>query len=356
MPYSFKNTLRLPKEEEEKQTYAEIEEGVYFRGHNLWLLVLSMGIACVGLNINSPAAVIGAMLISPLMGPVVGLAFGLSIKDKGLIKLSLWNWTIMVLTGLLASTVYFVITPFHSETSQLAAFKDATVFDCFLALFGGFAWFLGITRKEAIKVIAGVAVATACIPPLCTAGYGLANLNWEYFLGGLYFYLINCVFIGVGTWILSIILGYQKYYLEKDNKMNRNASILVTVLSILAVLPSLFFTIKKWNDENLKQRADNYIKRIREKNPEIAILNYRVFENNNKKYLDITILNDSTFIPKDELLQHDQMIKDINLIWHYSKTARNNTDIEYLQNQINALRLQLENQKNQNIRIEKGKK
>lgn len=138
--------------------------------------------------------------------------------------------------------------------------------------------------------------------------------------------------------------------------MNRNASILVTVLSILAVLPSLFFTIKKWNDENLKQRADNYIKRIREINPEIAILNYKVFENKNKKYLDITILNDRTFIPKDELLQHDQLLKDINLIWHYSKTARNNTDIEYLQNQINALRLHLENQKNQNIRIEKGKK
>lgn len=138
--------------------------------------------------------------------------------------------------------------------------------------------------------------------------------------------------------------------------MNRNASVLVTVLSILAVLPSLFFTIKKWNDENLKQRADNYIKRIREINPEIAILNYKVFENKNKKYLDITILNDRTFIPKDELLQHDQLVRDINLIWHSSKTARNNTDIEYLQNQINALRLHLENQKNQNIRIEKGKK
>ncbi len=272
MPYNFKNTLRLPKEEDETQTYAEIEEGVYFRGHNLWLLVLSMGIACVGLNINSPAAVIGAMLISPLMGPIVGVAFGLSIKDKGLIKLSVWNWAIMVGTGLLASTFYFIITPFHSETSQLAAFKDATVFDCFLALFGGFAWFLGITRKEAIKVIAGVAVATACIPPLCTAGYGLANMNWEYFFGGLYFYLINCVFIGVATWISSIVLGYQRYYLEKDNKMNKSASILVTVLSILAVLPSLFFTIKKWNDENLKQRADNYIKLIQDKNPEIAIV------------------------------------------------------------------------------------
>lgn len=131
---------------------------------------------------------------------------------------------------------------------------------------------------------------------------------------------------------------------------------MVTVLSILAVLPSLFFTIKKWNDENLKQRADNYVKLIQEKNPEIAILNYKAFQKDKKKYLDITILNDSTFIPKNQLLQHDELVKDINLIWHYSKTTAENNQLKYLQNQINTLRLQLENQKNQNIRIEKGKK
>lgn len=338
----LRKTLSLPKEEEEKHTYAEIEEGVYFRGHNLWLLVLSMGIACVGLNINSPAAVIGAMLISPLMGPIVGLAFGVSINNKNLIKLSLWNWGIMLLTALFASTVYFIITPFHSETSQLASFKEATIFDCLLALFGGFAWFLGITRKEAIKVIAGVAVATACIPPLCTAGYGLANFNWDYFFGGLYFYLINCVFIGIGTWVLSIFLGYQKYYLEKNTKMNKTTSVLVTLLSTLVLLPSLFFTIKKWNDENLKQRADNYVQLIREKNPELGIVHYEAFEKNDKKYLDITIINDSSFISHKQLHAHDSLVKDINLIWHYSKNSGSNSDIKFLQKQIDDLKKQME--------------
>lgn len=156
MPYSFKNTLRLPKEEEEKQTYAEIEEGVYFRGHNLWLLVLSMGIACVGLNINSTAAVIGAMLISPLMGPVVGLAFGLSIKDKGLIKLSLWNWTIMVATGLLASTVYFVITPFIRKPPSwrpLRMLPSSTVFWRFSVGLRGF-WEL--PEKRRLRLLPGL--------------------------------------------------------------------------------------------------------------------------------------------------------------------------------------------------------
>lgn len=351
MPFEkIKNTFRLPKEEEEKSTYAEIEEGVYFRGHNLWLLVLSMGIACVGLNINSPAAVIGAMLISPLMGPVVGAAFGLSINDKNLFKLSLWNWLIMVFTALLASTIYFLVSPFHSETSQLSSFKEATIFDCLLALFGGFAWFLGIIRKEAIKVIAGVAVATACIPPLCTAGYGLANLNWEYFLGGFYFYLINCVFIGIATWILSIFLGYQKHYLEKDRSMNKNATLLVTLLSLLVLLPSFCFTLRKWDDENLKQQADKYVKLIQEKNPEIAVLNYKAFEKDKKKYLDITILNDSTFIPKEELLAHDKLNKDINLIWHYSKNSGTSSELKYLQKQINDLRIQLEEEKGKNMR------
>ncbi len=352
MPFrKLKKLLTLRKEETERDTYTEIEDGVFFRGHNLWLLVLSMGIACVGLNINSPAAVIGAMLISPLMGPIVGLAFGLSIHHKNLVRLSLWNWGIMVGTGLLASTVYFLISPFHSETSQLAAFKEATIFDCFLALFGGFAWFLGITKKEAIKVIAGVAVATACIPPLCTAGYGLANLNWDYFFGGLYFYLVNCVFIGIGTWILSIILGYQKYYLEKNEKLSKTTSVVISVLSILVLLPSVFFTIDKWKQENLKQRAEDYVKLIQEKNPEIAIVKHHAFEKDKKKYLDITILNDSTFIPKKELYQHDELVKDIQLIWHYSKNSTANSDIKYLQKQINDLRLQLEDKKNQNIRI-----
>ncbi len=344
----IKKTFRLPKEEEEKQTYEEIEEGVYFRGHNLWLLVLSMGIACVGLNVNSPAAVIGAMLISPLMGPVVGLAFGLSINDKNLMKLSLWNWLIMVLTALAASTLYFLISPFHSETSQLASFKEATVFDCFLALFGGFAWFLGIIRKEAIKVIAGVAVATACIPPLCTAGYGLANFNWDYVLGGLYYYLINCVFIGIATWILSIFLGYQKSYLEKERKMNKTSIVVVTLISMLVLIPSVFFTLKKWNDENLKQQADNYIHKIQNKNPEIAVVNYNAYKKDDKKFLDITILNDSSFIAKEELVQHDLLNKDINLVWHYSKNSGTTSEIKYLQKQIDELRAELKEKNNRN--------
>ncbi len=238
----YKTAFALPKEETEDLSYLEVEEGAHFRGHNLWLLVISMGIASIGLNINSPAAVIGAMLISPLMGPVVGMAFGLAIGDRHLLKLGFRNCLLMIVVGVASSTVYFLVSPFHKETGQLDSFRNATVFDSLLALLGGFAWFLGIIRKEAIKVIAGVAVSTACIPPLCTAGYGIANGNWDYFWGGFYFYLINCFFIGVGTWTLAILLGYQKFYI--NNPTNRGTSVLISVLSAVILIPSVIITKK----------------------------------------------------------------------------------------------------------------
>ena len=333
-------TIILPKEESEDFTYAEIEEGTHFRGHNLWLLVISMVIACIGLNINSQAAVIGAMLISPLMGPVVGLSFGLSIHNKDLVKKSLQNWGIMIVTSLIASTIYFVISPFHSETSQLEAFKEATIFDCMLALFGGFAWFLGIIRKEAIKVIAGVAVSTACIPPLCTAGFGIAHLNFDFFFGGIYFYLINCVFIGIGTWILSIVLGYQKYYLEKIERRNKKYVWIVTVTSILVLFPSVLITIKKFNKEKLKENADQYVTLIQKKHPEIEIVKYKSKEENGKNYLDITILNDQSFVNNKILKEADSLNQNIEIIWHYTPNS-GKSELVKLQQQINELKAEL---------------
>lgn len=342
---NLKKILRLPREEDEQFTFNEIEEGVYFRGHNLWLLVISMGIACIGLNINSSAAVIGAMLISPLMGPVVGLSFGLSIGNRSLIRLGLHNWVVMIATSLLASTLYFLISPFHSETSQLSSFKEATVFDCLLALFGGFAWFLGIIRKEAIKVIAGVAVSTACIPPLCTAGYGLATMNWEYFFGGIYFYLINCFFIGVGTWVLSLVLGYQKYYLEQSHRKNKTAIVAISVMSVLILTPSILLTIKKWKAEQFKNEATAYIAQVQQHFPELTIVSHKETEQNGVKYLDITVLNSKSFVTEKNLEAANFLNEDIYLRWHYAPDKTDASEIAKLQMQINALKKMVETQK-----------
>lgn len=340
---NFQKLFALPKEEEEDFTFTEIEEGIYFRGHNLWLLVISMGIACIGLNINSPAAVIGAMLISPLMGPIVGAAFGFSIGNRHLMRLGIVNWALMIVVALCSSALYFFITPFHSETAQLESFKTATIFDCFLALLGGFAWFLGIVRKEAIKVIAGVAVSTACIPPLCTAGYGIANGNWEYFWGGFYFYLINCFFIAVGTWILSIVLGYQKYYLQKNKIRNKKMSLFISLISALILIPSILLTKKKWDREKLNERSESYIKTIKENHPELAIISHELYEQNGSRFLKITLLNDSITISKNKLEEHNNLVKDIQLIWQYSPKQQNSESekIREVQAQISELKLEM---------------
>lgn len=350
---NFHKLFVLPKEEEENFTFNEIEEGIYFRGHNLWLLVISMGIACVGLNTNSSAAVIGAMLISPLMGPIVGVAFGLSIGNRNLIRLGIFNWGLMIVVAIFSSTIYFLVSPFHSETAQLELFKTATIFDCFLAILGGFAWFLGIVRKEAIKVIAGVAVSTACIPPLCTAGYGIANGNWEYFFGGFYYYLINCFFIGVGTWILSIVLGYQKFYITINKRKNRKTSILISLISAVILVPSILLTNKKWKGEKLKERSELYINTIKESHPELAIIKYELFKEKEQNFLKITLLNDSISISKERLNEHDNLVNDIHLIWKYSPAPQNSENIEMKNLQVQMLVLKDEIER---IKAEKNSK
>jgi uncharacterized membrane protein len=256
----------------------------------------------------------------------------------------------MIVVAMCSSALYFFVSPFHSETSQLESFKTATIFDCFLALLGGLAWFLGIVRKEAVKVIAGVAVSTACIPPLCTAGFGIANGNWEYFWGGFYFYLINCFFIGVGTWILSIFLGYQRYYRIKDRSHNRKISGFISLLSIVILIPSILLTKKKWEKEKLKERAENYIKNIKENHSELAIISYEAFKENDQDFLKITLLNDSVTISKKRLDAHNELVKDIHLIWQYSPGVRSseNPETQKLQSQITALKEEIDRIKSQN--------
>ena len=327
--------MRIRKEEEIEHTYDEIKSGVFFRGHNLWLLVLAMCIACVGLNSNNIAAVIGAMLISPLMGPIIGLGFGFGIGSKTMVQTSLYNWGIMVVTSLIASTLYFLISPFDFATDQLNNFKEASVFDVLLALFGGFAGFLGITRKEAIKVIAGVAVATACIPPLCTAGYGLATLQWEYFAGGLYFYLINCFFIGLGTWILSISLGYRASFVQ-INQANKKATIWLIILAIVLITPSIWLATKKWQRESIKRSSELLVSNLHQRFPQLVIIGHEVFEQNGRQNISLSVLNDRSSLPDSIMLEAQSFSKDLIIQWHYAPdNARN--DLELLKKQLEQM-------------------
>ena len=165
---------------------AAIRANVRVSGTNMWVLIFAIAIASIGLNVNSTAVIIGAMLISPLMGPIVGMGYGAAVSDVKLIRLAMRNMLIFIVISLFTATLYFLITPLQQAQSELLARTQPTLWDVLIAFFGGSAGVVAITRKEVSNVVPGVAIATALMPPLCTAGYGLAHSNWDYFFGAFY--------------------------------------------------------------------------------------------------------------------------------------------------------------------------
>jgi uncharacterized hydrophobic protein (TIGR00271 family) len=197
----------LANEQDSPQTiHDNIMSGIVFKGTNLWILMVAIVIASVGLNVNSTAVIIGAMLISPLMGPIIGIGYGLGTYDFDLVRQSIKNYLLAVVIGLIVSTLYFSISPLNEAHSELLARTTPTIYDVLIAFFGGLAGFIAIVSRYKGNVITGVAIATALMPPLCTAGYGLATGKWN-FLGALYLLAINTVFIALSALITTRFFG-----------------------------------------------------------------------------------------------------------------------------------------------------
>ena len=225
--------------ERETKTIDDIEKGVEFKGTNLWILIFAIIIASVGLNTNSAAVIIGAMLISPLMGPIMGIGLGAGINDFALIKKAFYNLSVAVAISILTSAVYFWTTPLHEAHSELLARTYPTVYDVLIAFFGGLAGIIAGSRKEKTNAIPGVAIATALMPPLCTAGYALAHLNWYYFFGAMYLFFINSVFISTATFLIVRWLKYPKRTFEDpsaESKVKRSIALFV----IITIIPSVY--------------------------------------------------------------------------------------------------------------------
>jgi uncharacterized hydrophobic protein (TIGR00271 family) len=224
----------------EQQTIDQIKRNVVFRGTNIWILIFAILVASVGLNMNSAAVVIGAMLISPLMGPIMGLGLGVGINDLELIKKSAKNLLVMAFISILASAAYFLITPISDAHSELLARTTPTIFDVLIAFFGGMAGIVAGSRSEKSNAIPGVAIATALMPPLCTAGYGIANGNWEYFSGALYLFFINSVFIAISTFV---IVRYLRYPRKKfaDDAIEKKVKMYVVIIALATLVPSIYF-------------------------------------------------------------------------------------------------------------------
>ncbi|MCC6410859.1 MAG: TIGR00341 family protein [Saprospiraceae bacterium] len=247
-----------PDTAENEQIDANIRGGVEFKGTNLWVLIFAIFIASIGLNVNSTAVIIGAMLISPLMGPIMGVGYGMGIVDFELIRKSGKNLAVAVLFSLLTSAVYFFVTPLNDASSELLSRTSPAFWDVMIAFFGGLAGIVAVTRKEKSNVLPGVAIATALMPPLCTAGYGLATGNMYYFAGAFYLFFINSVFISFSTFL---IVRYLKLPLrefvdaEKGKRMRRY--VYLTVLVTLA--PSLYLAKKLVEDSIFQRAAESFV-------------------------------------------------------------------------------------------------
>ncbi|MCH2230522.1 MAG: DUF389 domain-containing protein [Crocinitomicaceae bacterium] len=254
--------LRLTREQEDNEIIHEsIEKAIIFRGTNLWILIFAILIASVGLNMNSPAVIIGAMLISPLMGPINGLGYSIATYNIPLLRKSFKNFAFSAIAALVTSTLYFILTPIHTEHSELLARTSPTIFDVMIALFGGLAGIVAITSKNKGNVIPGVAIATALMPPLCTAGYGLSIGNFSYFFGALYLFTINSVFIAVSAMAVSQLLKLPKkaYLLSKEIK---NKNIAVGVAIALTIVPSFFFGLSLVSKEKFKVKAEHFVQQV----------------------------------------------------------------------------------------------
>lgn len=255
----FINLLSLRDGEEDKsKTMDDVRSSISFRGANLWILACAIMVASVGLNVNSTAVVIGAMLISPLMGPIVGAGFALGINDFGLLKRSLKNLLIATFVSLFVSTVFFFLSPFKEASTEILARTSPNIYDVLIAFFGGVVGAIAITRIEKGNPIPGVAIATALMPPLCTAGFGLANGDFKYFFGAIYLYSINCVFICIATFAIVKYLQYPSITFV-DEKRKKFITRLVTIIVVLMIVPSSFFAYNLYREQQFRLAAEKFI-------------------------------------------------------------------------------------------------
>lgn len=256
----FYNLFNLTQGEEDKDKVREdIFKNSSFRGASLWILACAILIASIGLNMNSTAVIIGAMLISPLMGPIVGAGFALSTYDFNLLKKSGKNLLIATLVSLTVSTAYFYLSPFKEIQSELLSRTSPTIYDVMIAFFGGLVGAISMTRVEKGNPIPGVAIATALMPPLCTAGFGLATFNLKFFAGAMYLYTINCFFIGIATFLIIKYLKYRPVVTE-NKSFDQKLRYIITTLVLLMVVPSFYLAYSLLQEKKFTQNADRFIK------------------------------------------------------------------------------------------------
>jgi len=315
------NLLDFRKDADQITTTEAIKADIQFKGATAWILICSIIVASIGLNTNSIPVVIGAMLISPLMGPILGVGLSIAINDIDTLKTSLISLGTMILLSVLTSFVYFWIFDINADTSELFARTRPDIREILIAFFGGLALIIATTKKGTIAtVIYGVAIATALIPPLCTAGYGIAVGSWDYFIGAMYLFIINTIFIALATFIVTKFLKFPMINYV-DSIRRRRISRFATLAAIIVMIPAVWTFVNVVNESNFKNDALSFL------NSELDILP-------NSKYIKkntvVQYNSDKPSVIELTTLGNDQISKEIEFVLNTKMknySSLNNTEL-----------------------------
>ncbi len=333
----FKDLLNLKEGSDQDDTVIQITNNKRIRGANAWLLMCSIMIASLGLDLNSPAVIIGAMLISPLMSPILGLGLAVAINDKESLFISLQHFFVAILIALVTSTLYFLVTPFGQLTSEIEARTAPTLLDGLVAVFGGLAGIISITRKNPSNAIPGVAIATALMPPLCVTGYGIANNNPTILLNSFYLFFLNSFFIALTAFIIIKVLNFPMTHYQDPREERRTRWILAT-FSLLLILPSANILYNLYYQRQYDLKAEEFInEHFKEENGTKA-LGHKFIEQDTNRVLVLQLLGQT--ITKDSIKKLESKLPDYGLP-DVSLSVIQNSNIGL--EQLNRMQLQLQN-------------
>lgn len=305
----FKEYFTIPhRRSEEPEIIQSVKNSAEFKGATLWVLIFAIFVASLGLNVNSTAVIIGAMLISPLMGPIIGMGLALGIHDFELLKRSFKNFGVATVFSILTATLYFLITPLDTAQSEILARTSPTFYDVCIAFFGGLAGVVALGTKDRGNVIPGVAIATALMPPLCTAGFGIATGNWAYAAGALYLFFINTVFISLATFAGVRFMHFKKHRFV-DERRKKQVTRYITTVIVVTMCPAIYLTygIVK---ETMYERAANHFIAAELNFPNSLIVNKNI--NYKDKKIDIVLMgakipNESIEITKSQMANYGSL-------------------------------------------------
>lgn len=311
-----------------------IRKNIHFRGMTVFILACAIIIASVGLNLNSIPVIIGAMLISPVMGPILGFGLGLATNDTLLVRDALKNFLIMVGISILASAIYFLLSPLSpSQKTELLARTNPTIYDVLIALFGGAAGMFATSRKEGGTVIPGVAIATALMPPLCTVGYGLAHLDPKFIFGALYLFIINSIFIALATFLVAKYLRFPSVFAEDEIRRKR-ARRIIGVIMLIIVVPSIISAVQIVRETNFERSVETLV----EKNKTVGrsyIFNYTIEKQGRGHAVQLFVAGEVLPDAEKESIYLDAEelgIKRNQLSFHEDAAVRAGIDGELLKN------------------------